>query len=752
MQTAESASVREVFGAALRYHQGGRFIEAERLYKQVLQADPRHIDALHLIGVLAHQTGRQEEAVRAIARAIAENPRIPAFHNNLGNALKALCRWDEADAAYERATMLDPRYVEAHYNRGLMRQAQGRLDEAIECYGKVLAQKPEHAEAHNNLGNALQVQGKLEAALAAYASALRYRPAFADAHNNTGNVLRARGEASGAIESYTRALSIDARHAEALRNLGIVLREQGRLEESAAALRRALTIKPREPATQCDLANTLLQQGNAADAAVLYRRALEFDAGLGEAALGLATAAIPVFTESVAASQAACGDFSRALDELAVWDRAHPGRLGSSIGSHQPFYLAYRNADVSALLARYGDLASAAAASHWHPAIPQPRRHNHRLRLVVVSGQIRQHPVWDMILRGIVAHLDRRRFEVHLYHTGSLRDAETAWAQMRVDRFVQGPKPLKMWMDDIATDRPDVLLYPEIGMDPLSCALAALRLAPAQMASWGHPVTTGLPTIDYYLSGTLIEGPEADAHYRERLVRLPRTGVCTDASTLHAEPWEPPKPPRDVVRFAICQQPIKFDPADDELLVRIAEKSGPCEFWLPSPVNLPWTATRLHHRLAAAFLRAGLKHAHLRVVPWLPRRQFLGFLDAMDVFLDCPAFSGYTTAWQAVHRGLPVVTLEGRFLRQRLASGLLRQIGLTEGVVESRTQYVETAARFALRSRDAKARRHSRESTSAASAKADGNLDAVRALEQTLIDATYHCVRTETTHSGPPGR
>ena len=733
MQTATSARVREAFDAALRHHQGGRFIEAERLYSLILEADPRHLDALHLLGVLAHQTGRQDEAVRIIGKAIAEDPRVPAFHNNLGNALKALGRWDEADTAYERATALNPQYYEAHYNRGLMLQAQGRFADAVESYARVLAHKPDHAEAHNNLGNALQSQGKLPEAMAAYGRALLYRPAFADAHNNAGNVLRAQGNAAGAIESYARALSHDPRHAETLRNLGIVLLEQGRLEESAAALRRALTIKPKDATIHCNLGNTLRQQGNAASAIALYRRALELDGELGEAALGLATAAIPVFADSVSAGQAASGDFSRALDELTAWDRDHPGRLGSSIGSHQPFYLAYRNAEVGGLLARYGDLASAAASRHWQPAAPPPRMRRPRMRLIIISGQVRRHPAWDMILRGIVAHLDRRRFEVHLYHTGSLRDSETTWAQLRVDRFIQGPKPLRKWMDDIAVARPDVLLYPEIGMDPTTCALAALRLAPVQFASWGHPVTTGLPTIDFYLSGALIEGPHAEGHYRERLVRLPGTGICTDASLLHAERWDAPEAPSDAVRFAICQQPMKFDPADDELLARIAAKTGPCEFWLPSPLNLPWAAARLHHRLACAFRNAGLDpHAHLRTVPWLPRDRFLGFLDAMDVFLDCPAFSGYTTAWQAVHRGTPVVTMEGRFLRQRLAAGLLRQIGSEEGIVGSREAYVETAVRFALRSRGSKAGRHRRELMNAASAKADGNLNAVRALEQVL--------------------
>jgi predicted O-linked N-acetylglucosamine transferase (SPINDLY family) len=186
----------------------------------------------------------------------------------------------------------------------------------------------------------------------------------------------------------------------------------------------------------------------------------------------------------------------------------------------------------------------------------------------------------------------------------------------------------------------------------------------------------------------------------------------------------------------VCQQPIKFDPADDRLLAQIAKEVGACEFWLASPLKLQWATARLQNRLAAVFREAGLDpNAHLRVVPWLPSGQFLGFLDEMDVFLDCPAFSGYTTAWQAVHRGTPMVTLEGNFLRQRLSAGLLRQIGISEGIVSSREAYVETAVHFARRCRRPKVQERWRESISAAAAKADGNLAAVRSIERTLIAA-----------------
>jgi len=341
-----------------------------------------------------------------------------------------------------------------------------------------------------------------------------------------------------------------------------------------------------------------------------------------------------------------------------------------------------------------------------------------------------------MILRGLIAHVDRRRFEIIVYHTASISDQETVWARSQVDRFVQGPKPMKAWLDEVARDCPDVVFYPEVGMDPATCALAALRLAPVQVAAWGHPVTTGMPNMDLFLSGELLEGPGAQRHYREKLVTLPGTGVCTAAATGQSQHWDSPARGQDVIRFALCQQPIKFDPADDVLLARIAKAAGPCEFWLALPKKLHWATARLRDRLGAAFRAQGLDaDAYLRVTPWLPSNQFAGFLDEMDVYLDCPAFSGYTTAWAAVHRGLPIVTLEGEFLRQRLAAGLLRQIGIRDGIARSHDEYVDIAVLLAQESRHSGGRETRRDAIRQAALKANGSRSAVTAFEQTLIDA-----------------
>ncbi len=731
-----------MLASAAHHHRGGQPQAAARLYRRILDLDPHQADALHLLGVVALQSGRLHEAVELITRAIAENGTVPAFYNNLGSAFLALGQRQEAADAFQRALSLTPNSPDTLYNLAVAFQQLGRLEEAAASYEQVLRAKPEHAAAHTNLGIVRNMQGRSDDALACFEGALRSRADFLPAVVNRGNMLKALGRIEDAVQSYRRALALDPRYAAAHNNLGLALLEAGRLDEAITSYKSALSIEPRYREAHRNLGNALRERGGCAESQASYRQALSLDPNDAEARLGLAMASIPVFVDSPAQSDDTTRAFEQALAELAAWDAESPGRLGSAVGSTQPFYLAYRPFDIVGPLTRYGDVVCRAAAAYWRTSaghraagsLAVGQAAADRIRMVVVCGHVRaRHPVWDVLLRGILAHLQRERLEIFLYHTGSFVDDETLWARSRVDRFVQGPKSVAAWAEEMQRDQPDIIFYPEVGMDPVTCALAAIRLASLQVASWGHPVTTGLPSIDLYISGELLEIPRADAHYVEKLVRLPGTGVCTRAPVDSVQTWEPAANRGEAVRFALPHQPIKFDPADDILLARIAKAIGRCEFWIASPAKLGWAAEKLRARLAEVFRAEGLDpQSHLRMTPWLPPEQFLGFLDCMDVFLDCPAFSGYTTAWQALHRGLPLVTLEGEFLRQRLAAGLMRQIGAGDSIALSRDHYVTLAVQSAEESRNSERRAATRRIIQQAAAKADEDVAAIGALQRVL--------------------
>jgi len=248
------STISESLTLAVEHHQAGRLQHAERLYQEVLRADPNQADALHLMGVMAHQTGKHEIAVEQIRRAIALNPQTAVFHSNLGAAYEALGRLSEAVVSYKQALEIMPGYAEAHNNLGNALRQQGRLDEAVASYQSALRVNPDDAKAYNNMGIALQQQGKPDEAIACYQRAVQIDPQHAKAHNNLGVALEHQERFDEAAACYERALEIDPDYAEAHNNLGTVLLHQLKVEESLESYERALEIMPDYPEALANLA------------------------------------------------------------------------------------------------------------------------------------------------------------------------------------------------------------------------------------------------------------------------------------------------------------------------------------------------------------------------------------------------------------------------------------------------------------------------------------------------------------------
>jgi tetratricopeptide (TPR) repeat protein len=230
---------------ALEHHQRGQLPQAEALYRQLLQAQPRHADALHLLGVIALQQGRFEAAVDLIQQALAVRP-ADNFHCNLGNALKALGRRAEAIGSYRQALALNPRLADAWCNLGNALLEEGQAQEAEAACRQALALRPAFAEAHCNLGNALLKQDRVDEAIDCYQRALQAQPGLAVVYANLGDALDRRGLPGPALECYHHALSIGPDTAELHAKAGRLLRRQGQLAPAIDALVRALQRHDRE--------------------------------------------------------------------------------------------------------------------------------------------------------------------------------------------------------------------------------------------------------------------------------------------------------------------------------------------------------------------------------------------------------------------------------------------------------------------------------------------------------------------------
>ena len=307
MQGDVSQRVHELLLRAAQQHRGGQLFEAARLYRQVLDIDPRQADALHLLGVVSLQRGHHGQAIDLINRAIAINAGVPAFHNNLGNALRARGQLALSADAFQRALSLNAQAPDTLYNLAVVLQQLGRHDEASAAYENVLLARPEHAAARSNLGNILYALGRYDDALGCFEAALRSQPDFLPALVNRGNVLSALGRLDEAMHCYRGALTINPRDAPAHNNLGLALLAADRPDDAIAAYRNALTVDPAYAEAHRNLGHALRERGRAAESAASYQQALSFDQNDAEARLGLAMASIPVFADTLAQSSAATG-------------------------------------------------------------------------------------------------------------------------------------------------------------------------------------------------------------------------------------------------------------------------------------------------------------------------------------------------------------------------------------------------------------------------------------------------------------
>ena len=246
MAHAPSSKLEDWMRQGLSLHQTGRVAEAEPFYLRVLDKQPSHPAANHLLGLIRLQQGQPESAVALIARAVLTRRDDPQYHCNLGVALNAAGQYARAVASLDRAIELQPDYAEAFSNRGMAFKNLGRPAEAVASYRQAIALRPAEAGFHLNLGNALTDLGDLRAAESSYRKALELRPWYPAALAGLCLTLEALNRSDEAVSVAEQATAAGPRVAEYHRSLGRAYRAAGRLDDAVASYRRTLALDPRD--------------------------------------------------------------------------------------------------------------------------------------------------------------------------------------------------------------------------------------------------------------------------------------------------------------------------------------------------------------------------------------------------------------------------------------------------------------------------------------------------------------------------
>ena len=745
---------KDLIAKAAALHQAGELEEAAKIYREVLALSPQNFDATHLLGVVALQQGKYDAAQRIINAALIMRPNDAAAMSNLGISYLRDGQLAPALQWFEIVVKLQPDAPIALTNAAEVLHHMGRYRDAIPLLQKACTLDPSSYAAHNLLGACCMKTGNEHEAATLYETATKLHPDGAEAWANLSVALKAVGQHERARDCADRAARLQPDSPAALSALAKAQFEQGRIAESIDSYRRGLSSAAPSVDMLLSYANALLANGLNQAAREQLERALVLDGNNLTVRWAIAMAQLKSVYESeseVAASRTA---FGKLLDDIKAWYEGTPGIEApyQTVGTVQPFLLAYQNYNNRDLLKRYGALSAAFMAtlpqrvpgSGSRLGISGNRPAARKLRLGVVSAHIREHSIWTAVTKGWLQHLDRDKFEILVFHLHRTVDGETEALMRSVDHFDNRTKDLAAWVESISGRELDVILYPEIGSDSLTVKLASLRLAPVQAVTWGHPETSGLPTIDLYFSAQAFEPVDAALNnYSEKLVTLPHLSVYVEPLAL---PYTDPdllslKLPTDQALLLCPGQPFKYAPQYDDVWVQIAKGLQRKSFFRKSSAgrlvffrsqNETFDRT-LEQRLRAAFARGEIDFdAHASIIPFLDHPHFFGLMRGSSLMLDTLGFSGFNTALQGIECDLPVLAFEGDFMRGRLASGILRELELPELVAASTDDFVHKAVTLAKnpeKLRELKSKIVERRE------RLFRNLIPVRALERCLIEA-----------------
>lgn len=325
------------------------------------------------------------------------------------------------------------------------------------------------------------------------------------------------------------------------------------------------------------------------------------------------------------------------------------------------------------------------------------KRQDGRLRIGYISRNFCSQAVSYYMVNRVIHH-DRDQFEIFTFAVGDRKDEMTQLFVDNSDQFVRFENigDLQAMARQIVDAKLDLLIYADIGMDPVTYMLAALQLAPVQAALVGHGITTGLPTMQYYISGDF-EPYDAQQHYREKLIRLPVSGAAQyfPGEQTHTMTRRQLKIPEDAVVFVSCANGIKHGPGRDRLLIDILRQAPNAYIVIKPFQNPPSIHPGFAKRVMDKARAAGVQSRLLIIPPMRKPQDVLAVLAIADIQLDTYPYGGWTTNMEALHMGLPIVTQEGDMMRNRWGAFLLRALGIREGIAGDEAEYVAWAVKYA---------------------------------------------------------
>ena len=668
---------------------------ARDAFLRCLELAPQHFDALHLAGVLTAELGDPQKGLVLLDAAQELGGRAsPYFSNNYGNVLLAVGDFAKAEDAFERALVLLPAYPEALSNKANLLLQQDRNEEALALYDQALALQPHFADAWANRGLALRALGELPAAQESLAQALALQPNVPGYHCICAGLCIEQHRYEEALRYLDKTLALDAQYGPAYFELGNI---QMHSEQYLEAKKNYLSTLRLNGASPVDLyANLAICAYNLLDTAGVDKyldKRFELVSDFRGRWLHAMTR-VPICPETPVQAAEARKLFKRELLMLKDWLLKNGVAdfwkfVGDGVSN---FYHVYHETDDKALLQTYASVVEM-LMEPVQKELAQAKqaklesRVEGKLRVGIVSANVRDHSVWRDRMLGLYLYKPDD-VDLYTFSLGIEGSAQRAIAETSSVFYMNEASQLLSLAKKIQECELDIIYYPELGLSPTVYKLASLRLAPIQLTSWGHPITSGIKNVDYYIGNQFLDGDTGKDFYSEQLIisrSFPTYFPSLDAAR---EDLASHFPQLDFSKKLLLAPGSAFKYQFDfyRIYADIVQALDGVQIVFFEYDNIIFERNK--KKLIEEFSQRGIDLDKLVFMGWLDQKKYRYLQEKSYLMLDSLGFSGINTALQALNAGLPVVTQRGKYLRSRLGSGVLDAAGMGKWVVETPENYV----------------------------------------------------------------
>jgi predicted O-linked N-acetylglucosamine transferase (SPINDLY family) len=704
LKRAEKMDERNItikFNIAKYYSEKLEIDSAFLYYEEIIKIDESNFNAKYNAGLLALNENKYLEAEKYLKSALEINKNSCELYNNLGILYSKLNNNLESIKYFDMSISIDVANDLAYFNKATVLEKINKLEEATENYKTAILISEKNLIYKYNLAHLFYKQNEFSNSIELLEKCIQLNSKFINAYNLLGMIYM-NNNYNKSKKYFLECIKLDCNAHESYNNLGLLYLQNKEFNDAELQFKTCISLKANLPKYLFNIAICYREMNYFPLYKEYINKAINLDFEFKTALWVKVFLSIYPIYDNIKEEEESLLNFKKEITNLKTQDLT-TYEYGL-VGKYQPFYLGYFEENNIEILRIYGDVCHQIGKEFivknkfipiFEKEILNIKYKRNKIKIGVISGHIRVHSVWNAITKGLIFNLNPELFDIHVINTSDAYD-ESILISAKISSFTSvNDKNLYFIVSQVIKSNFDVIVYPEIGMDPMTKNLANLRLSQMQCVFWGHPQSTGLKTIDYFITADLFETINYQSNYTEEVISMPNLGVYKYKEIFENTQINLNDLGIDSnVPIYICPGTAqKYRPNYDYIYLEIIKKVGNCQFIFFNEDN--GRMKILFKRLSKLFLLNNVNiDNHIKIIEWLDRDDFISLLHHADVYLDTIGFSGFNTALLAVEANLPIVTLKGKLLKSSLASGILERIDTKELICTNIKDYINLSIKI----------------------------------------------------------